>query len=676
MDQHESRLRSEELRSELSYHNHRYYVLDAPELSDAEYDELMGELRQLEANYPELITPDSPTQRVGAEPAVSFGAVEHRIPLLSLGNAFNDEDLSGWYRRISERLDVENFKITTEPKVDGLAIALTYEGGTLVRGATRGDGRRGEEVTANLRTIRTIPLALTPPFPPSLEVRGEIYMTRSGFEAMNRERADQGDPLFANPRNAAAGAVRQLDPKVTATRPLSIFVYQLGWAEGGTPVSHIETLDWLGAMGFRTNPDASAHETLESATSRTHWWGQQRERLDYDIDGVVWKVDDTVSWEALGIVGREPRWAIAFKFPAQQTTTRLLDIAVNVGRTGTLNPFAMLDPVVVGGARVKMATLHNESDIHRKDIRIGDSVIVQRAGEVIPQVVAPVVSLRDGTEQVFAMPTECPACAFPVRKDEDEAATYCTNTSCPAQEVRLVEHFASRGAMDIEGFGERMAAVLYEADLVKSAADIYDLDAERLQEIERIGAVSASNLITAIEASKDRPLFNLIFGLGIRHVGYETARLLADRFRGLTPVLDASLEDLQAIDGIGPVVAQAIRDWADVPRNRLLVERLLAEGINPALPDVELSEDSALLEGLTLVVTGKMEGYSRAEVEAELRRRGAKVGSSISRKTSALVAGTEPGSKLARAEELHVKVIDEETFGRLLSTGPSVIDEK
>ncbi|MFQ5381714.1 MAG: NAD-dependent DNA ligase LigA, partial [Dehalococcoidia bacterium] len=567
MDQYAARLRSEELRSELSHHNHRYYVLDDPEITDAEYDRLMAELREIERLFPELITPDSPTQRVGAEPVAAFGVVEHRAPLLSLGNAFDEGGLRSWYERAADRLDVPTFAVTTEPKIDGLAIALEYRDGLLVRGATRGDGRRGEEVTANLRTIKTVPLALTAPFPAGLEVRGEVYMTRSGFERMNAARAEQGETLFANPRNAAAGAVRQLDPRITADRPLAIFIYQLGWAEGPHPSQHHEVLAWLSGMGFRTNPEARLHDALSSALERTRWWGEERERLDYDIDGVVWKVDDTAAWDMLGVVGREPRWAVAFKFPPQQTTTRLLDIAVNVGRTGALNPFAVLEPVVVGGVTVKMATLHNEGDIHRKDIRIGDMVIVQRAGDVIPQVVAPVTSLRDGSERVFELPRTCPACGEAVERVEGEAVAYCSSQSCPAQAVRLIEHFASRGALDIEGLGERMAALLYEAGLVRSVADIYDLTGEQLEGLERVGPVSAANLLGAIEASKDRPLWTVLFGLGIRHVGYETSRLLADHFGSLRAILEADAEELHEVDGVGPVVAEAIGRWRARPEN-------------------------------------------------------------------------------------------------------------
>ena len=752
--QHEARLRSEELRSRINYHNHRYYVLDAPEISDGEYDELLNELRDLEAAFPELITPDSPTQRVGGAPLEAFSTVEHRAPLLSLGNASSAEDLADWHRRAAERAGRDDFALTTEPKIDGLAISLTYEGGRLVQGATRGDGRRGENITPNLRTIRTIPLALTGDFPSAFEVRGEVYMTKSGFERMNAERAERGEPLFANPRNSAAGAVRQLDPAITAQRPLSLYVYQVGWSEGPLPASQIERLQWLAAMGFPVNEDAQRHAGLDEVARRVSWWGERRERLDYDIDGVVIKIDDTEEWDRLGVVGREPRWSVAFKFPPQQRTTKLLDIAVNVGRTGALNPFAVLEPVVVGGARIQMATLHNEQDIHRKDVRIGDTVIVQRAGDVIPQVVAPVVSLRDGSERVFAMPDACPACGTGIEREEDAADSYCPNLACPQQQVRLVEHFASRGAMDIEGLGERLSYVLFREELVSDVADIYDLtseqlasltlpqtigeksaatlvrhfgsvaevleaDEEALQEAEGVGPIvarsiaawrerernvdlaaaweesgvepgvaqlaqlriedrgfgpkNAANLIEGIRLSKERPLPNLIFALGIRHTGSETARLLAERFGDLDAILDAGEEALQEVEGVGPVVARSIARWAERDLNRDIVRRLREAGVNMAGDVVEPASD--LLAGLSVVITGKLDSMTRGDAEARAKDAGASVTGSVSKKTDFLVTGADPGgSKLTRAEKLGTLLLSEEQYLAVLDEGPPALD--
>lgn len=680
--QYDARLRSEELRSQINYHNHKYYQEDAPEIADAEYDVLMNELRAIEKQYPELITPDSPTQKVGAAPLPTFDVVEHRQPLLSLGNCFSEEELAAWYKRVIDRMGNGGHRLVSEPKIDGLAMALVYEGGNFVQGATRGDGFRGENVTANLRTIHSIPHRLKGDFPTRFEVRGEVYMPKSGFQAMNEqigetneEREREGKKplaLYANPRNAAAGSVRQKDPSVTAGRELEIFIYQLGWCDEAHPTTHRETLDWLAAMGFRVNPEIQLHSTLADAYERIKWWGEQRERLDYDIDGTVLKLNDMRDWDRLGVVGREPRWAIAFKFPAQQRTTKLRAIHVNVGRTGALNPFAELEPVIVGGARVGMATLHNENDIHRKDIRIGDTVIVQRAGEVIPQVVAPVVSLRTGEEIEFEMPAECPSCHTPVSRDPSEAVVYCPNTACPAQQIRLLEHFASRGAMDIEGLGEKMAYTLFSTGLVHDIAEVYDLTAVLLMTLPKVRQKSADHLLGGIAASKKRPLTNVLFALGIRHVGYETARLLASHFGSLEAVIEAPLETLQEVEGVGPVVAQSIVDWAARAENRDVLRRLIERGVDPR--EEPRTVTSGLLDGLTIVVTGRLEGISRSDAEALIRELGGKVGSAVSNATTALVVGEDAGSKLAKAEQLGVRTIDEATFLRLTQDGPSVLE--
>ena len=684
LTQYEARLRSEELRSQLNYHNYRYYVLDQPEVADAVYDDLMNELRAIEGQFPELITPDSPTQRVGATPLTTFDVVDHRLPLLSLSNCFSEDELQAWHRRAIERLGTDSVSFVSEPKIDGLAMSLVYEPGRFVQGATRGDGLHGENVTENLRTIATIPRTLHGTYPERFEVRGEVYMTKSGFEAMNSaigqqnvEREAEGRkalPLYANPRNAAAGSVRQKDPSVTASRPLAMFIYQLGWVEGGTPPTrHHEILQWLKEMGFPINPEARIHASLEDAYERIQWWGHERERIDYDIDGAVLKIDDTHAWQELGAVGREPRWATAFKFPPQQRTTKLLKIEVNVGRTGVLTPFAVLEPVVLSGATVRMATLHNEGDIRRKDIRAGDTVIVQRAGEVIPQVVGPILSLRPEGLPEFTMPPHCPVCAAAVFKDPEEAATYCPNPQCPAQQVRLLEHFASRGAMDIEGLGERMAYTLFEQRLVSDAAGIYALTVERLAALDRYGQRSAENLMAGIEASKTRPLLNVVFALGIRHVGYETARLLAEHFDSLEALMEATAEQLQEVDGIGPVVAESIAEWTARETNRDLVARLVAAGLQPTRPERTPGDD--LLAGLTLVVTGRLETMSRERAEDRIRELGGKVGGAVSKGTSALVVGAEAGSKLKKAEQLGVRLLTEDEFARLLVEGPSVLAE-
>jgi len=674
MSQYAARLRSEELRSVIDYHNRLYYELDRPEIPDAVYDEMMTELRAIEARFPELITPDSPTQRTGAAPVTTFDVVEHRTPLLSLSNCFSAEELDAWHRRAAERVGLESFALTSEPKIDGLAIALVYKGGRFVQGATRGDGSRGENVTENLRTMTEIPKVLSGEHPARFEVRGEVYMSRSGFERMNAaigeqnvEREAQGKkplPLYANPRNAAAGSVRQKDPSVTAGRPLSIFIYQLGWCDGTRPDSHFETLHWLAEMGFVVNPEMRLHPGLETARERIGWWDHQRERLDYDIDGVVLKLDDTRDWERLGYVGREPRWATAFKFPPQQRTTRLRRIEVNVGRTGVLTPFAVLEPVAVGGATISMATLHNEGDIRRKDIREGDTVIVQRAGEVIPQVVGPVLSLRTGEEHEWSMPSACPVCGTPVTREEGEAAAYCPNGSCPAQQIRLIEHFASRGAMDIEGLGERMAVQLFQSGLVRDVAGIFELTAGELLTLPGIKERSAANLLAGIEASKRRPLANLLFALGIRHVGFETARLLAEHLGSLGVLLEADAEGLQEVEGIGPVVAGSIEAWSKQDGNRRIVERLIAQGVDPRFERAEQG-DGGPFAGLTIVVTGKLETMSRGEAEEAIRRLGGKAGSGVTKATDYLVVGADAGSKLAKAQALGTKVLDEAAFREL-----------
>ncbi len=663
-----ARQRSEELRSLINYHNYRYYVLDSPEIADAAYDELMRELRRLEEEFPRLIVPDSPTQRVGGEPVAAFGIVEHQLPLLSLANVFDDQELQAWYRRAENLLGQEVDDLVCELKMDGLAVALVYEDGRLVQGATRGDGRRGEDGTANLRTIRSVPLTLAEGAPRRLEVRGEVYIRKADFERLNEQRAEQGLPLYANPRNLAAGSLRQLDPRVTAQRPLDIFIYGLGWWEGGAlPDNHWDALAALKALGCKVSPYNARVAGLAAVEDYHRLWLGRRPDLEFEADGVVVKVNSYRLQEQLGAVGHAPRWAVAYKFPAIQATTKLRDIQVNVGRTGTLNPFAVMEPVQVGGATVKLATLHNEDDIRRKDIRVGDTVIVQRAGEVIPQVVGPVLSLRTGEEQVFAMPGTCPVCGTPVVRPAGEAMHRCPNPSCPAQLYRLLEHFASRGAMDIRGLGEQWAGVLLAQGLVGDVGDVYYLEQERLQGLARMGEKSAKNLLAAIERSKQRPLANLLFALGILHVGGQTAALLAEHFRSLDRLAGASAEEIGEIPGVGPVVAESVRAYFAEPRNRQVLAKLRRAGVKMRLAEEQTSM-AGPLAGQEFVFTGTLAAYPRSQAEALVRRLGGSAGSAVTKRTTYLVAGEAPGSKLKRAQQLAVRVLDEAEFQELVAT--------
>ena len=568
-----AKLRVEELRAKISYHDYRYHVLDQPEISDGEYDELMRELRALEERHAQLIVPDSPTQRVGGEPVAAFGIVEHHVPLLSLANAFNEEELLAWHQRAASLAGTDQFAMVCEPKIDGLAVALEYREGQFAVGSTRGDGSRGENITQNLRTIRSIPQRVSNAgIPQRFEVRGEVFMTKAGFERMNEQRADKGEPLFANPRNSAAGAVRQLDPRITAERPLDCFIYALGWAEGGSvPPSHHATLDWLSKLGFQTNAQAERYRSVRKVWQHCQRWAEKRDTLDYEIDGVVVKIDDLALHERLGVVGREPRWAIAFKFPPTQRTTKLLDIRVNVGRTGSINPYAVLEPVNIGGVVVKMATLHNEDDIKRKGVRIGDTVIVQRAGDVIPQIVGPVLSKRTGKEKQFRPKRVCPSCKTKLVRQEGEAMRYCPNRACPAQALGLLTHFVSRGAMDIDGVGEQLADALLQAQLVADPAGLYTLTKDQLLTLDRMAEKSAQNVLDAIDASRQRPLDKLLFGLGIRHVGAETAALLAQQFGDMDAITSATIDELAAVPSIGPIVAESVHGYFQREESRDLV---------------------------------------------------------------------------------------------------------
>jgi DNA ligase (NAD+) len=661
--------RIQELRKTINHHNNRYYVLDSPEISDAEYDQLMQDLRQLESEHPELITPDSPTQRVGAPPVEAFGVVEHAQPLLSLANAFSYEDLSAWHKRVSNILGRHEFDIVCEPKIDGLAVALIYEDGFLVTGATRGDGYRGENITRNLKTIRSIPLSVSKDAPPRFELRGEVYLPRAGFKRLNEERARDGLPLFANPRNAAAGSVRQLDSGITARRPLDIWVYGLGWAEGkGVPDTHWEIMQWLKSLGFKINPKIALVHTLDEVEKYHQDWVETRERIPYEADGIVAKVNSIALQQELGTAAREPRWAIAYKFPAVQATTKLLKIGINVGRTGSLNPYAVLEPVRVGGVTISSAALHNEEDIHRKDIRIGDWVVVQRAGEVIPEIVEPVVSRRTGKEKIFHMPTRCPVCGSEVIKPEGEAMHRCTNAACPSQALEKIKHFVSRGAMDIDGVGEKLCQALFEAGLVKDSGDLYYLTKEQLLRLERMADKSASRVLNSIEKSKDRPLARVIFALGILHVGDQYAELLAEQFHSIDELANAGQEKLSSIPSVGPKIAEGIVAFFRQEGNKQIIEKLRKAGVKLEKPEKvgEGLVPSLPLAGLEFVLTGKLESLPRSEAEAKIKALGGKASSDVTRKTSYVVVGADPGSKLAKAEKLGTKTLSEAEFLQLL----------
>ena len=661
----EAKLRAEELRSQINYHDYLYYVKNAPEISDAEYDELMRRLRVIEEHYPELITAESPTQRVPGAPVEAYGVVEHREPMLSLANAFNFRQLLAWHKRASAMAGTSDFQMVCDPKIDGLAVSLVYENGRFVQGATRGDGYRGENITENLRTIRSVPMVLRDGnVPERFEVRGEVYMPKPAFERLNERLLDQGQQPAANPRNAAAGSLRQKDPRVTAARGLDIWVYQLGWIEGEGPRTHWETLQWLGQMGLRINPNITRHDSLKAIERRYRQWVNRRHDLEYEIDGLVIKIDDKALWDELGYVGREPRWAIAYKFPPIQATTKLLRIAINVGRTGSLNPFAILEPVQVGGVIVKQATLHNEDDIRRKDIREGDTVIVQRAGDVIPQVVGPVSSRRSGDEKVFQMPNSCPSCGGEAVRPPGEAMSYCTNISCPAQMYRWLAHFVARGAMDIEGLGEQWCSVLMDKGMVKDPADVYYLTQEKLLSLDRMGPILADKILANIEASKGRGLARLLYALGIRHVGSEMAEVLADHFHTLYAIAGASLDQLEAVEAIGPKIAESVHQYLRDPQKLRIIEKLQRAGVR--MDQQRAAPKEGPLQGQTFVFTGTLASMPRLRAERIVSDLGAEATSSVTRKTTYLVAGADPGSKLQRAQAYGTAILDEEAFLALL----------
>jgi len=659
-----ARERVEELRGLIRHHDHRYHTLSAPEIGDSQYDALRVELIDLETRFPELITPDSPTQRVAGEPSIEFESVEHRDPMLSLNNVFGRDELLKWHERVVRLLEHDNFSFVCEPKIDGLAISLIYEDGSFVLGATRGDGYRGENITPNLRTIRSIPLRLALDDPPSaMEVRGEVYMSKVEFARLNQERAEASEQLYMNPRNTAAGSLRQLDPAVTASRRLDLFVYQLGWIEGATaPDAHSDAIDWLASAGFPTNPLAQRFDRVEDVATFCEDWEHRRDDLDYEIDGVVIKIDSLELQRQLGTVGRDPRWATAWKFPAEQAVTHLREIQVSVGRTGVLTPFAVLEPVFVGGAMVGMATLHNLAHLQELDIRPGDDVIVQRAGDVIPQVVGPVLSRRKGRRlRKFKMPERCPVCDTAVEHDPEQAAYYCPNRECPVQIARTLEHYTGRGALDIEGFGETLSWRLVELRFVTTLSDLYALPdrREELLALDGIGDKTLDRIFANLEASKQQPLHRVLIGLSIRHVGGETARALALNFGTMETLRAAPLEEIEAIDGIGPIVAEAVHAYFADPVNAALVDRLTAAGVRM---DEEVSARGGPFEGMSIVATGSLSRWSRNEIEDLVKRLGGRFAGAVSKKTAFVLSGDGGGSKREKAETLGVEVIDEEEF--------------
>lgn len=676
--------RVRELRDAIRHHEERYYVLDDPEISDEEFDRLLHELERLEADSPELVTSDSPTQRVAGRPVAGFETVQHAVPMLSLDNAYNEDELRAFDERVRKGAgpgETPPVAYVAELKIDGLSIALTYDEGRLVRGATRGDGSRGEEVTANVRTIRAIPLALRGGPSGRIEVRGEVYLPRAAFERTNREREDAGEPLFANPRNVAAGTMRNLEPALVARRGLRAFVYQIvqGPANAGPLRSHAATLAAMREWGLPVESHWRRCAGIEDVVAFCAEWADQRRALHFDTDGVVIKVDDLALRERLGATAKFPRWATAFKFPAQQATTVLKRIAVNVGRTGAVTPYAVLEPVVLAGSTISMATLHNAEDIARKDIREGDTIVLEKAGDVIPRVVGPVPALRPPHSAPWTMPGRCPECGSALRRDEEEVVWRCENTSCPARLRRSLEHFASRTAMNIEGLGASLVDQLIEQGLVRDFSDLYKLDAAELETLvvapkeprseravpRKLGKVGR-NVIAQIERSKANDLSRLLYALGVRHVGEKAASTISRYLRTMERVMNATEQELQAVPEIGPIVAASVRAFADEPHNRQLVSRLAAAGVNMTSHAPEPTSDAGPLTGKTFVLTGTLTTMTREEATEALERRGAKVAKAVSKKTTYVVAGAEAGSKLEKAAQLGIEVLDEEAFRQLI----------
>lgn len=666
MQEQEAIQRVQELRELLDKYGHEYYVLDQPTVPDAEYDARLQELRELEEQYPHLLTSDSPTQRVGGEPLEGFQKVAHRVPMLSLGNAFNEEDLRNFDRRVREGLNVDEVTYVCELKIDGLAVSLRYQDGLFTQGATRGDGTTGEDITHNLRTIKSIPLRIKDNS--SIEVRGEAFMPQHAFINLNQKKEERGEELFANPRNAAAGSLRQLDPKIAASRHLDIFLYAVGEWQSGTLTSHSERLTYLKELGFKINPEWRKCKGIDQVIAYIEEWTEKRAGLSYDIDGIVIKVDNLAAQEELGFTAKSPRWAIAYKFPAEEAVTRLYDIELSIGRTGVVTPTALLDPVKVAGTTVQRASLHNEDFIREKDIRLGDTVVIKKAGDIIPEVVRVVADSRTGNEEAFHMPTECPSCGDELVRLEGEVALRCINPNCPAQLKEGLIHFVSRGAMNIDGLGEKVIEQLFREDYIHTIADLYRLEKEELLKLERMGEKSVQNLLTAIEASKSNSLERLLFGLGIRYIGSKAADTLGKSFGTMEKLQQASYEELVAVDEIGEKMADSVVRYFEDEQVTQLLEELRELGLNmtyEGLTTDEIVENSAFT-GKTVVLTGKLSIFTRQEAKEKIEQFGGKVTGSVSKKTDLLIAGEEAGSKLDKAESLGIEIWNEEQLQQAL----------
>ena len=652
----------EALRAQLRYHERKYFIDDQPEISDGEYDQMFKALERLEVAHPGLVTSDSPTQRVGG--GVELGTrVQHREPMLSLDNTYKPEALHDFDQRVRRALPEQEIEYVTELKIDGLGVSLLYEDGVLVRGATRGDGEYGEDMTANLRTIRSIPLRLTPieNMPSTLEVRGEVFILKDRLDEINRERMQAGEPPFANPRNAAAGSVRLQDASITASRPLDIYIYTVGYAEGMAFTTHSQALELLDAMGFKLNPHTETHPSIEAVVGYCHRWTAERASIPYDTDGIVVKVNSIAHQIELGATSKSPRWAIASKFPAHQAVTKIRSIGVQVGRTGVITPVAILEPVQLAGANITYATLHNEQDIIRKDIRVGDSVVLERSGDVIPKVVSVLTEQRDGTEEIFRLPDQCPSCNEPVHRSDTEAAIRCVNSACTMQLKRRIQHFASRNALNIDGLGAAMSEALVDNGLIEDVAGLYTLQKSDLVALERVGEKSADNLLNAIETNKGESAAKVLFGLGILHVGENVAELLLEHFASIDALASASVEEISSIRGIGPQIAESVAGFFERSMNKELLKRLKDAGLKWSL-DAELPDLEGVFADKTFVLTGALSTMTRSEASSQIKALGGKVTSSVSKSTSALIVGDSPGSKYNRAQALGVPILTEEEF--------------